>query len=75
MYAHYTALARDQGWRQPKLVAEMCGIQPGNVERLAKSCPPQWLEAAALCLGDERLVVDPRDLHPDFVRMATAGRR
>lgn len=56
----FAALSFDQGWRQAALIAERCAVDPSNVHRLARSCPPEWLEAAALCLGDERLVAAPR---------------
>lgn len=36
-------------------VARRCSMHPRSVTRAAVRCPPEWLAAAQLCLGDERL--------------------
>jgi hypothetical protein len=48
-------LAYRQGWRDAELLARLCDTHPNSIPRLAKHCPPSWLHAAALCLGDVRL--------------------
>jgi hypothetical protein len=50
------ALAYRQGWGLPARLADLCGIHPRSVARLARRCPEPWLDAASLCLGDERLL-------------------
>jgi hypothetical protein len=49
-------LAYRQGWRYPRYIAKLCGTHPDTIARLARRCPAAWLEAAALCLGDTRLI-------------------
>lgn len=51
----FVALASRQGWRDHRQLAATCGITPCASRRLARSCPSQWLDAGALCLGDARL--------------------
>ncbi|HEY3355432.1 MAG TPA: hypothetical protein VGQ83_19435 [Polyangia bacterium] len=54
----FVQLARQQGWRQPRLLAEACGVTPGAV-RLLAARPGAGLAAAQLCLGDPRLLTMP----------------
>ena len=49
-------LARHQGWNDARRVAEVCGVRPGAVRKQWESLPGPELEAAALCLGDPRLL-------------------
>ncbi|MBW2458764.1 MAG: hypothetical protein JRI68_29970 [Deltaproteobacteria bacterium] len=51
------ALAFAQGWTDVALLARACGINPPAIRNLALGCPPEWLAAAALCLGDDRLLI------------------
>jgi hypothetical protein len=51
----FVQLARDQGWRDPRLLARRCDLQPWQVLHLARQ-PARGLEAARVCLGDDRLV-------------------
>ncbi len=38
-----------------RAIARRCELHPESVTRAAVRCPPEWLAAAQLCLGDERL--------------------
>ncbi|HEY3356624.1 MAG TPA: hypothetical protein VGQ83_25460 [Polyangia bacterium] len=51
----FVQLARHQGWRDTGLPARRCGVGRWEVGHLARQ-PARGLEAARLCLGDERLV-------------------
>jgi len=53
----FVALAIHQGWTDPTVLAQACGVQAPAIRRLARFCPPDWVAAAALCLGDERLLL------------------
>ena len=48
-------LAWRHGWRQPALLARICGMGPRAVHLVLNQVPPAGLEAADLCLGDRRL--------------------
>ena len=48
-------LAWRHGWRQPALLARICGMGPRAVHLVLNQAPPPGLEAADLCLGDRRL--------------------
>ncbi|HHH28773.1 MAG TPA: hypothetical protein ENK57_10575 [Polyangiaceae bacterium] len=52
-------LAYRQGWSSPSRLAEVCGVHPSTVCRLARRSPPHELTAAATCL-DPRLRTNPR---------------
>lgn len=58
--ALFFALALEQGWTQTRKLAELCRCQPRRVRELAPTVPLCALDAARLCLGDERLRVLPR---------------
>lgn len=60
----FVALAYDQGWHQPSRLGDTCGAHRTSVRRLALSCPSQWLAAASLCLGDNRLL---RSVPPEML--------
>ena len=73
----FAALAWNQGFRQPSVIARLCDVHPDTVARLARACPHEWLAAAALCLGDARLlsrsvsVPQPtNELGPEDIRSA-----
>lgn len=51
----FIALARHQGWTDSALVGGACGLAPNGVRKAWRQDPPTALQAAALCLGDERL--------------------
>jgi REP element-mobilizing transposase RayT len=51
----FLALAYRVGWGRAQLLAELCGVSRRAVEKARHRQPPQWLEAALLCLGDPRL--------------------
>lgn len=51
-------LAHRHCWTQTGLLAQICGITPQAVRLILRSPPPPGIEAAALCLGDSRLVGD-----------------
>jgi hypothetical protein len=48
-------LAHRQGWRQRAGLAQMCGVHPSTVTRIAARAPRDHVECAALCL-DPRLL-------------------
>lgn len=49
-------MARRQGWRQTRILAEICRITPQAVRDILRhKLSPEYLDAAALCLGDKRL--------------------
>ena len=52
----FVGLALHQGWHDVPLLAEACGTHRGNVARIAERVPSSVIEAAALCLGDQRLL-------------------
>ena len=62
-------LAYRHGWRQPTLLAEICGVSPRAIQFLLSQPPPSGIHAADLCLGDRRL----RSEKP-FARFAGTGR-
>lgn len=62
--AMFVALARYRGFHDPRPVAQMCGVHPDTVPRLARACPESFLAAAALCLGDRRLTALPGPPRP-----------
>jgi hypothetical protein len=49
------ALAFDQGWGNPELLAELCGCKARAIRELARTVDPAALAVARLCLGDARL--------------------
>jgi hypothetical protein len=51
----FVQLARHQGWRDTRLMAQALGIGPRHVRCLAREPSAGLLSAAALCLGDPRL--------------------
>ena len=53
--ALFIHLACQQGWRQPPLLSQICKITPRAVHSILSHKPPKGIEAAALCLGDQRL--------------------
>lgn len=63
----FVALARRQGWTDAARLARVCGVQPAAIRRTADDCPPEWVHAGALCLGDARL------LPPEWVRADALG--
>jgi hypothetical protein len=48
-------LAWRQGWRKTGLLAQVCGVTPRAIRFMLAQTPACGLEAATLCLGDERL--------------------
>jgi hypothetical protein len=50
--------ARHQGWRDAVSVARVIGISSSHVRRIWRSAAEVDLAPAALCLGDERLMLD-----------------
>jgi hypothetical protein len=53
----FIGLAYRHGWRFPTWLAKRCRMSAKGAVRLAGQCPARWVDAAALCLGDSRLVV------------------
>lgn len=53
------ALARHQGWTDANLLAELCSITPRAVRKTPLAVSTQELDAALLCLGDDRLLRAP----------------
>jgi hypothetical protein len=49
-------LARAAGWRQTTLLAEVCGVTPDAIRRIARAEDPRAVACAARCLGDPRLL-------------------
>lgn len=52
-------LARDVGWWQPTLLAEVCGVTPDAIHRIARNYDARAVRPALVCLGDERLLSEP----------------
>lgn len=56
----FVALAIDQGVDRPRLLAQQCGTTLRAVELARRrAVDRRWLEAARLCLADDRLTSDP----------------
>ncbi len=69
----FAGLARRQGLRSAKAIAALCGVHRNSVPRLASACPPEWTDAGALCLGDERLrTVGLEMVHSLTIRLGRA---
>jgi REP element-mobilizing transposase RayT len=51
----FALLARHQGWRDARLVAQAAGITPSQIRRLARRSDPALVRLGALHLGDARL--------------------
>lgn len=49
------------GWKQPQLLAQMCGISPRAIRLILKRPTPLGIEAVDLCLGDIRLRKFPKE--------------
>lgn len=66
--AVFVQLARRQGWRITPPLADVCRCSRRTIERIASLPPAPGLAAAALCLGDDRLLSGPivagRDAFP-----------
>jgi hypothetical protein len=52
----FVLLAAQQGWRDADELARVCAVTRGAVYRLWKHEEPALVAAAALCLGDDRLL-------------------
>lgn len=52
----FIALARHQGWREVAALARVAGVLPKSIYRIGLTVPPRAVDAASLCLGDERLL-------------------
>jgi REP element-mobilizing transposase RayT len=54
----FVQLATRQGWRSATLLGRVCGITRQAIDQIRRQVPadPRPLAAAALCLGDERLL-------------------
>jgi hypothetical protein len=52
----FLGLARYRGWRNWQTLAAECRMSTNRARDAAERCPQSWLEAAARCLGDPRLV-------------------
>ena len=59
-------LAYRHGWRQPRLLSEICGVGLRAVHHTLNQTPPSGLAVADLCLGDRRL--RPQEPFRDFPR-------
>ncbi len=59
----FFALAHQQGWNQPSVLADFSNITPSTARRISTDVSPSELRAAALCLGDPRLVRGPWASH------------
>ena len=55
----FVALAAEQAWRDARAVAAACGLTAHAVRRSRRRPRPAGIEAAALCLGDTRLLKPP----------------
>lgn len=53
MFIH---LAWRQGWNNTKVISEICNVTPRSVQYILKQKTPHGMNAAALCLGDPRLI-------------------
>ena len=51
----FVLLARHQGWRDTRLIAESVGLSSDHVARLTRQTAPELLRVGALYLGDARL--------------------
>jgi hypothetical protein len=49
----FVQLAQHQGWRDARMLARRCGLQPWQVFHLLRQ-PAPGLDAARMCLGDRR---------------------
>ena len=70
----FLGLARRQGWRQRAALAEMCGVHPRTVTRIARGADPALVERAALCLHP-RLQRSLEDVQLDQRQRKASGRR
>jgi hypothetical protein len=52
-------LASTQGWNDTALLAEVCAAAPSTITRILREPIPKGLDAARLCLGDDRLLFGP----------------
>lgn len=52
-------LARHQGWRDTRLLAQAAGVSQRQIQKLMRQHSDELLSAAALCLGDVRLLNQP----------------
>ena len=52
----FVLLATAQGWAEPRHLTRCCGASPRTIRRLRALPLPTELDAASLCLGDERLL-------------------
>lgn len=52
----FVGLARRCGWTSSARLAQLCDVHPDTIRRIAQRCPEAWIDAAALCLGDARLI-------------------
>ena len=69
----FVALARREGWAHRTSIASLCEMSPSALSRLQPRVPPTALSAAAICLGDPRLLDGPWSaevLPPPAARMA-----
>jgi hypothetical protein len=55
MRALFVALAFDQGWKNTAQLAEICDVRRRAIHELVRGVDETWLQAARLCLADERL--------------------
>ena len=69
----FVALAKRQGHRQIRELARACGVHPDTIARAARACSSAALDAAALCLGDRRLLRGPGPMRPTSWSGANAG--
>jgi len=74
----FVGLAWRQGWRRSDVIALHCGVSPSTVRRIAARGPVDGVEAAALCLGDDRLrssadALDQHALNARRTRIQFAG--
>lgn len=56
----FVQLAVAHGWEMPGLLALACKCDVSTIHRILARPPAPGLAAAALCLGDDRLLVGPR---------------
>jgi hypothetical protein len=52
----FVALAHDQGWHDHVQLARAAGIQGDSASRISREVPRKAFRAAAICLGDDRLL-------------------
>jgi hypothetical protein len=62
-------LAARQGWQNPSALAELCGVTTDSIrDELRRPPPTAGIAAAALCLGDNRLLHPTRGMRPSHRR-------